>query len=82
MSEEQVLWECQDQLNPHYSLKVIRTSPYKGLLTVSFKGDVFQSVEVPVQYDAAYGVDFGDMELWGQLACKITQEHEEKHAGS
>jgi hypothetical protein len=79
MSEEQILWECQDQMNPHYYLKVIRLSPYKGLLTVSFKGDVFHKQEVPVMYDAKFGADYSDMNQWSMIACQVTQDHEESH---
>ena len=76
MSEEQVLWECQDQMNPNYFLKVVRTSPYKGKLTVAYKNEVFYTEIVPVRYDAQFGPDFEDMNEWSYTACAVTQRHE------
>jgi hypothetical protein len=81
MDNEQVLWECQDQMNPDYRLKVVRMSPYRGQLSVFFKDNPFFTVEVPVMFDAKFGVDFSDMEQWGMIACKATQEDEAKRAG-
>lgn len=82
MSEEQVLWECRDNLNPDYYLKVIRVSPYKGSLTVLFKGEVFYTEAVPVRFDAQFGPDFEDMNEWSYTGCVVTQKHEADHAGS
>lgn len=82
MSEEQVLWECQDQMNPHYKVKVVRMSPYRGQLSVFFKGNPFYSEIVPVKFDAQFGPDFEDMNEWAYTACIVTQRHEKDNAGA
>lgn len=75
---EQILWACQDQMNPNYYLQVVRTSPYKGELRLSFKGNIFYTEQVRVNFDAQFGPDFYDLEGWAHRACQITQAHEVK----
>jgi hypothetical protein len=79
--EVSVVWECQDSINPDYKLVVLRTEPYKGLLTVSCKDKVFYTHPVPISFDAKYGIDMGDYESWGHLACEVTQAHERLQEG-
>ena len=79
--EVSVVWECQDNINPDYKVVVLRTEPYKGLLTVSCKDKVFYTKPVSITFDAQYGVDIGDYTSWGGLACEVTQAHERLQSG-
>jgi hypothetical protein len=74
--EVSVVWECQDHINLDYKVVVLRTEPYRGLLTVAFKGGVFYTYPVPISFDAQYGVDMDDYLYWADLASEVTQAHE------
>ena len=77
--EEDVLYACDDQVYPDYHLRVVRAD-VGGHLTVSFKGKAIYEQEVPLAYDARFGPDVMDIEEWGLLACKVTDEHRANHA--
>ena len=77
---EEVIWECEDHLNPDYSVKVIRKGPYRAWLKVLFKKKVFHTEEVSVSYDALYGPDLIDIDAWGQRAAALVDEDEVKRA--
>lgn len=79
MSDVQVVWECQDRTNPSYKAVVIRTSPYRGMLTVAFNGKVFHTEIVPVRFDAQYGPDTDDMAIWAQRADEVVSMDEARH---
>lgn len=67
-------------MNPDYKVKVVRMSSYRGQLSVFFKGNPFYSEEVPVRFDAQFGADYEDMNMWAYTACAITQADEAKRA--
>ena len=72
--DEGILYECVDTVYPDYRIKVAGMV-VGGHLTVFFKDQSIHEQDVPLAYDAIFGPDMFDIEVWGQIACEIVDKH-------
>lgn len=82
--EEDIIFECQDQMYPDYKLKVVgdHANERMGVLNVYYKDKSIHEQPVNLSYGAIFGPDVMDIDAWGQIACQVVDHHREKHAGS
>lgn len=78
---EDVIYEGHDAWYPDYALKVIRFDANKGVLTVSFKGEVFYQEYVPLDNGAQFGPSIDNCHYWGSVAVCLTDKHRVDHEG-
>jgi hypothetical protein len=56
------------RLDDKYEIKVVRTAPYQGLLTITGKDTILHTQSVGLMYDALFGPDVDDVMTWQNLA--------------
>jgi hypothetical protein len=54
-----------------YTVKVTRTAPYRGELTVAAGTTVLHRKSVGLSYDALFGPDVTDVASWQEIAIKV-----------
>ena len=75
LASEDIVYQETDHIYPQYSFKVVRIKPYIGQLTVMHNGDVFCTQTVEISYDAKYGIDLENLELWARTAVTASDDH-------
>ena len=59
-----------------YAIKVTRTAPRRGELTVSEGGNVLYRKPVDLSFDALSGPDIDDVVAWHEIAIRFVQNLE------
>lgn len=57
-----------------YELRVVRTAPYVGKLTLTRAGGVVFSKRVGIMYDAPFGPDMEDVQTWEAMGLAAADE--------
>lgn len=62
------VWEAD--LDDTWHVSVTRTKPYEGVLKIADleTGVVEREIVVPLMFDAMFGPDIADVEIWQELA--------------
>lgn len=63
---EDVVW--RSLLDKRYTVRVIRTGPYRGELSICDGEQLLHRQNVGLSYDALFGPDAGDVAEWRHLA--------------
>jgi hypothetical protein len=61
-----------------YRLLVVRTKPYCGRLTLTREDEIVLERDVGIMYDAPYGADVEDIELWQRLSVEAADQDYQK----
>lgn len=80
--EQQVVWEAT--VDQHaYSVKVVRTNDYSGLLTVTVTEteEVLLTEEVTLSYQAVFGPDVADVSDWQETALNAIDNYINRRKG-
>lgn len=74
--KDQEVWTAT--LDNRYNIRVNRTAPYKGLLTVTdlvaAKPEILYQEQVSLAYDARFGPDTDDVATWQDMVAKFIDE--------
>lgn len=71
MSTEDDLTVWSSMLDGKYAIKVIRTAPYRGELTVAAGTEILHRQPVGLTFDALFGPDWGDVQSWQAAATEF-----------
>lgn len=68
----ETVWESE--LDHKYCVRVTRTLPYKGRLTITEEEKVLHEQDVGLSYDAIFGPDAADVDEWQNIAMKFVDQ--------
>jgi hypothetical protein len=61
-------------LDRKYTVRVTRTAPYRGELTIALGANVLHREAVGLSYDALFGPDVGDVASWQAITIAFVDK--------
>jgi len=72
MEDEAIVWSSM--LDHRYTVKVTRTAPYFGELTIADGPTMLERRAVNLSFDALFGPDVSDVASWQAIAIEVVDK--------